>query len=310
MRWTLADIADQRGRVALVTGGTGGLGYVTARELARAGAEVLLAGRDKDRGEEAVTRVREAAPEARLRWLPLDLADLGSVRECAAEFAGRYEGLDLLVNNAGVMALPYRRTADGFEMQLGTNHLGHFALTGLLLPSLSRRPDPAVVTVSSNLHRRGKIDFADLQGERRYGRWMAYSQSKLANLLFAYELARRAEAAGSPLRSIAAHPGYAATNLQLAGPRMAGSGTMERTSRVMNHLFAQDAERGARSILYAATAPDLRSGGFVGPDGPFEMRGDPKIADSSPASKDETTARRLWDASARLTGVSFDFGSA
>jgi NAD(P)-dependent dehydrogenase (short-subunit alcohol dehydrogenase family) len=306
-RWTAADIPDQSGRLVVVTGANSGLGLVTARELARAGASVVMAVRDASRGTAAEAEVRRAVPDAALELMALDLADLGSVRAFAEELATRHEGVDLLVNNAGVMALPYRKTADGFEMQLGTNHLGHFALTGHLLPALVRRPEARVVTVSSGAHRMGRIDFDDLQSERRYERWTAYGQSKLANLLFMFELGRRATAAGLSLRSVAAHPGYAATNLQLAGPRMSGSGLMERASVLANKLLAQSSERGALPTLYAATVPGLPSGACAGPDGPFEARGHPQLVGASGRAHDETTARRLWEISEDLTGVRYDF---
>ena len=314
--WTAQDVPDQAGRTVVVTGANSGIGFHAARVLAERGADVVLAVRDTSRGEDAAGRIRSAATEAQVEVRRLDLADLASVREFAGGLGERFgDGLDLLVNNAGVMALPHRKTADGFEMQFGTNHLGHFALTGLLLESLSRRPDPRVVTVSSGLHRRGAIDFDDLQGERSYDKWRAYSQSKLANLLFTYELQRRATAGGTPLRAVAAHPGYAATNLQATGPQMAGARRSERIraliSRIfftglMNRIVAQSAERGAEPTLMAATSPDLPGGAYVGPGGPGEMRGHPKIVSSSDRSHDEETARRLWEVSEGLSGVSYD----
>jgi len=232
----------------------------------------------------------------------LDLADLGSVREFAA---GAPDRIDLLVNNAGVMALPERRTADGFEMQFGTNHLGHFALTGLLLESLLRGTDPRVVTVSSGLHKRGRIDFDDLQSEHAYDKWAAYSQSKLANLLFAYELQRRATAAGLPLRSLAVHPGLSATNLWARGEAVASLG--ERFAARAGKLIAQSDAMGAEPTLYAATAPAIQRGAYVGPGGFNEMRGHPKLTDSSAASHDEAAARRLWEVSEDLTGIRYAF---
>jgi NAD(P)-dependent dehydrogenase (short-subunit alcohol dehydrogenase family) len=306
--WSTRDIHDQSGRVAVVTGANSGIGLVTARELARAGARVVMAVRDTERGEQAASGVRPTAA-AEVEVMELDLADLSSVRSFAEAFGERHGGLDLLVNNAGVMALPHRHTADGFEMQFGTNHLGHFALTGLLLPGLRSRPDARVVTVSSGAHKLGKIDFDDLQGERRYQKWKAYSQSKLANLLFAIELGRRASAAGLTLTSVAAHPGYAATNLQAAGPRMAGSSLGERAMGLMNRVVAQDEEHGALPTLYAATEPDLPSGSYVGPDGPFEMRGRPRLVSATGRAWDRETARRLWEVSEELTGVRYDFAA-
>ena len=305
--WTAADIPDESGRLAVVTGANSGLGLVTARELARAGASVVMAARDASRGTAAEAEIRRAVPNAELELMALDLADLGSVRAFADQLAARHAGVDLLVKNAGVMALPYRKTADGFEMQLGTNHLGHFALTGRLLPALAPQPEARVVTVSSVAHRMGRIRFDDLQSERRYERWTAYGQSKLANLLFMFELGRHAAAAGLSLRSVAAHPGYADTNLQLAGPRMSGRGLMERASLLTNKLLAQSSERGALPTLYAATVPGLPSGSYVGPDGPFEARGHPRLVGASAPARDETTARRLWEVSEDLTGVRYAF---
>ncbi|MBK9179038.1 MAG: SDR family oxidoreductase [Acidimicrobiales bacterium] len=305
-RWTEQDVPPQDGRIVVVTGANSGLGFHTARVLAARGAHVVLASRSADKAADAMALIRVDTPGADLDVLPLDLADLASVRAFAQRFADAHDRLDVLVNNAGVMATPYRRTADGFELQLGTNHLGHFALTGLLLPSLLAAPAPRVVTVSSGAHQMGRIDFDDLQGERRYRTWPAYGQSKLANLLFAYELARRVGAAGLPLVSAAAHPGYSATNLQAVGPRMSGAGLTERLAAIGNRLLAQDAARGALPQLYAATMPDVRSGDYYGPDGLLEMRGWPEQVSSSARSKDEAVARRLWHVSEELTGVRYD----
>ncbi len=221
--WTAAEIPDQSGRVAVVTGANSGLGLCTARELARAGAQVVMACRDMSRGDQAAADVRSAVPDAQAEVMRLDLADLSSVRDFVAAVGERHAEIDLLINNAGVMGIPRKQTVDGFEMQIGTNHLGHFALTGLLLERLLAAPQPRVVTVSSVAHRIGRISFDDLNGERRYFRWSAYGQSKLANLIFAYELQRRADAAGVGLKSMAAHPGYSATHLQSAGARAEGS---------------------------------------------------------------------------------------
>ncbi|HZE05923.1 MAG TPA: oxidoreductase [Solirubrobacteraceae bacterium] len=303
-RWTAADIPDQRGRTAIVTGANSGLGLPTARELARAGASVTLAVRDQRKGQRALASMREAVPEADLTLAGLDLADLSSVRAFAETFAGSGRSLDLLINNAGIMAAPRRETRDGFESQFGTNHLGHFALTGLLLPALLRASAARVVTVSSTLHRRGSIDFGDLQGERKYSRWGAYGQSKLANLMFCFELQRRATAAGTALRSMAAHPGYAATNLQFAAPdRFYEKAYMW----IGNRLFAQSADMGALPTLYAATAPDLPGGTYVGPGGPGEQRGYPKVVTAAGKAYDEPAWRRLWEVSEELTGVHYEF---
>jgi NAD(P)-dependent dehydrogenase (short-subunit alcohol dehydrogenase family) len=307
MPWTAADIPDQAGRRAVVTGANTGLGFQTARGLAAHGAEVILAVRDTAKGERAAERIRAEAPGGAVEVRPLDLADLSSVRA----FADGLDGdLDLLVNNAGVMALPRRETADGFEMQLGTNHLGHFALTGLLLGALLRRPDPRVVTLSSNAHKMGRMNFDNLQGERRYQRWMAYGQSKLANLLFALELQRRASAAGTPLISVAAHPGYAATELQRRGAEMDGNPVKVKLTALMNRVIAQSDAAGALPSLYAATQPGLPGGAYVGPDGPGEFRGAPKLVSPTGAARDEDDARRLWEVSEELTGVRYDFAVA
>jgi len=274
--------------------------------LARHGARVVMACRDQGRGAQAVDRVRALAPGAEVELGLLDLADLASVRRFTGELGDRREGLDLLVNNAGVMAIPHRRTADGFEMQLGTNHLGHFALTGLLWPLLAARPGARVVTVSSIAHRAGWISFGNLQRERRYERWTAYGQAKLANLLFAFEVQRRADAADVDLLSMAAHPGYAATNLQAVGPQMSGARLSARLFDAANRVFAQPGAQGALPSLYAATSPDARGGAYYGPDGFGEVRGYPTRVKAARRAYDERTARRLWQVSEDLTGVRYD----
>jgi NAD(P)-dependent dehydrogenase (short-subunit alcohol dehydrogenase family) len=305
--WTAADIPDQAGRTVIVTGANSGLGLSTARELARAGASVVLACRDAGKGERALADVRQAARAAdAVRLESLDLADLASIRAFADRIDGENAGLDLLVNNAGVMAPPRRLTVDGFESQLGTNHLGHFALTGRLLGALGRAGRPRVVTVSSAVHRIGTIKFDDLQRAHGYNNWLAYGQSKLANLLFCFELQRRAVAAGSPLLSLAAHPGTAATNLQFAGPAK----RYERAFLALfNRVGAQSAEMGALPTLYAATM-DLPGAAFIGPDGFMEGRGHPRVVSGASKAYDETTAGRLWEESERLTGVHYAFGMA
>jgi len=298
--WTTKQIPDQTGRRAVVTGANSGLGIVVAQELARAGAEVVLACRDADRGAAAVEQIQTASPGALVEFRQLDLADLGSVREFAGRLAAKSRPLDLLVNNAGVMAPPRRLSADGFELQLATNHLGHFALTGLLLDRLLSSPAGRVVSVSSVLHKSGRIDFDDLQGAETYSRWRAYAQSKLANLLFAFELDRRARAAGVSLASVAAHPGYANTNLQAAS-----GGAFARVLALANPFFAQSAAAGALPLLCAATTA-VEGASYLGPDGPGERRGYPRLVNASAAAHDEATAERLWTVSEELTGVSFD----
>jgi NAD(P)-dependent dehydrogenase (short-subunit alcohol dehydrogenase family) len=288
-KWTADDLPDQSGRTFVVTGANSGVGLAAARELARAGARVVLAVRDAARGERAASTI---AGETEVRTL--DLADLASVRA----FAEAWEGdLDVLINNAGVMAVPPRRTPDGFELQIGTNHLGHFALTNLLLPHVRDR----VVTLSSGAHRIGGLDVADLNWQRRrYQRWRAYGQSKLANLLFVLELQRRLSEAGSELRAVAAHPGYAATNLQSRTESRLQNAAMAITTRLM----AQSDEMGALPTLFAATQ-DIPGGSYVGPDGPGEQRGHPTLVGRSRAAQDAAAARALWDRSEELTGVRF-----
>jgi NAD(P)-dependent dehydrogenase (short-subunit alcohol dehydrogenase family) len=289
-RWTADDIPDQSGRTIVVTGANSGLGEQAARALAAKGASVILACRNTDKGKAAAARMTGDVSVHKL-----DLANLNSVRA----FAGHSGPIDVLINNAGVMAVPHRTTADGFEMQIGTNFLGPFALTGLLLPKISDR----VVTLSSQVHRMGRINVADLNWTtRRYRRWAAYGQSKLADLMFAYELNRRLKNAGSPVRSVAAHPGYSATELQSHTETI-----QDRLMALANPIVAQSAENGALPELYAATMPDAVGGGYYGPDGFAEMRGHPNRVSSSAASKDQAVAARLWTRAEELTGVRYEF---
>lgn len=303
-RWTAADIPDQTDRTAIVTGANSGLGYQTAEALARAGATVVLACRNAERGADAVDRLTAAVPAAAGRAVvrPLDLSDLDSVRAFAAATTGP---VDLLVNNAGVMALPSRRTtAQGFEAQVGTNHLGHFALTGLLLPALLDRPGARVVTLSSGLHKIGRIrQLEDLHSERRYGAWSAYGLSKLANVLFFTELDRRLRAAGASAISVGAHPGFAATNLHTTGPQADGRTLTARVLVAITPIVAQSDTMGALPTLRAATAPDVEGGEYYGPGGFVEQRGHPVRVKYSPAGHDSAAAQRLWADSERLTGV-------
>jgi NAD(P)-dependent dehydrogenase (short-subunit alcohol dehydrogenase family) len=302
-KWTAEQMPDQAGRTAVVTGANSGLGLCAAQALAAAGADVVLACRNTEKGEAAAASIRAAVPSASVAVEALDLSSLASVRDFAERFSASHEGLDLLINNAGVMAPPRKETADGFELQLGTNHLGHFALTGLLLGKLEGCEDARVVTVSSTAHKMGSINFDDLQRQRRYFRWTAYGQSKLANVLFARELDRRLRGAGSTVKSLAAHPGYSATNLQSAAPPLLDRAVMA----VTNRLLAQSAEMGALPELYAATRPNLDGGLFIGPDGFEEQRGYPKVVNPVKAGRDEATAERLWTVSEELTGVSYAF---
>ncbi|WP_306321736.1 MULTISPECIES: oxidoreductase [unclassified Streptomyces] len=298
--WSATDIPDQQGRTAVVTGANTGIGYVTARELARAGAHVVLACRSESRGTAALDRLKSEVPGADAEFAPLDLGDLASVRAFAE--ARQDRPLDLLVNNAGVMALPYGRTSDGFETQFGVNHLGHFALTGLLLSNLLAAPAPRVVSVSSALHAMSNIDIADLNSEKKYGRWTAYARSKTANLLFVHELARRAKAAGANLVAAAAHPGYAATELQSRAAQMEGRKGMERFFDVGNRFVGQSPEGGALPTLRAATDPGVRADEFYGPR-VLMTRGAPVRSWRASWTRNDVAGERLWAASEQLTGV-------
>ncbi|HEX8857214.1 MAG TPA: oxidoreductase [Thermoleophilaceae bacterium] len=293
-KWSAEDLPDLTGRTVVVTGANSGIGRAAAAELARAGARVVLAVRDTAKGGEAA-----AAMPGTTEVRHLDLADLASVHE----FADGWDGdLDILINNAGVMAVPEQRTRDGFEMQIGTNHLGPFALTNLLLPRITDR----VTTVASGAHRMGSIRLDDLNWENGgYNRWRAYGQSKLANLLFTLELQRRLSEVGSDVRATAAHPGWAATNLQ----SRTGSFIQNTAMAIVNRVYAQNEEMGALPTLYAATQ-DIPGGSYVGPDGVGEQRGHPRLVGRSAAARDEETARELWELSERLTGVSFPLAPA
>lgn len=299
-RWNADLIPDLTGRVFVVTGANSGLGLATTRELARRGGHVVLAVRDERKGRAAADDVLRAHPGALLDVRRLDLADLDSVRDFAGGLRAEHPRLDVLVNNAGVMAPPRTLSAQGHELQFAANHLGHFALTGLLLDRLAAGRDPRVVTVSSLEHRRGRIDFDDIDGARRYSPMGAYRQAKLANAVFGRELQERLTAAGSPVRSLLAHPGYTATNLQKDTPVAVVRLVF---GRVLGPLLAQRPETGALSQLYAATAPDAEGGAFYGPDGPGELRGAPRRVALAPAAADPGTGRRLWELSERLTEV-------
>ena len=303
--WTADDIPDLAGKTVVVTGGNSGIGFEAARQMARKGAHVILACRDAGRAAEAVEQIRTLQPSSSLEAMSLDLASLESGHRFARDFTAKGTPLDVLCNNAGVMAIPRRTTAEGFEMQLGTNHLGHFALTGLLLEPLLAAPAARVVNVSSTAHKPGRIDFDDLHGEKSYRKWLAYAQSKLANLLFTYELQRRLEAAGAPAISVACHPGYSATNLQSVGPQMSGSRLAARLMDVGNRFFSQPAAMGALPTLYAATSPDARGGDYIGPDGFMENYGHPRKTRSTARSHDREVARRLWEVSEQLTSVHY-----
>jgi NAD(P)-dependent dehydrogenase (short-subunit alcohol dehydrogenase family) len=296
-RWTENDIPDLSGKVAIVTGANSGIGYETARALAHKGANVVLACRNLEKANKAAEQIRGKGPEGIADVMELDLGDLDSIHRFATAFRERFERLDLLINNAGIMMPPYGKTAQGFETQFGVNHLGHFALTGLLIDLVVQTPGSRVVTVSSTAHRFGSIDFDDLQWEEKeYRANPAYGQSKLANLLFTYELQRRFQAAGKGTLSVAAHPGWTETNLQQH------SGTFS----FLNRFFAQDAPMGALPTLYAATGPDVAGGDYYGPAGFMEIRGHPKKVKSNGRSHDQVAADKLWEVSEELTNVTYN----
>jgi len=298
-QWTADDIPDQTGRTFIITGANSGLGYVTALELARHGATVIMAVRNAAKGASARDAILAAVPAAKLEVAALDLADLDSVKEFATGIVTSGRSIDVLINNAGIMMPPRRVTKQGFELQFGTNHLAHFALTLRVLPALEGRADARVVTMSSGLHKSGHIHFDDLGAIKTYSRTGAYSQSKIANVYFALELDRRLRAQGIPIKSVLAHPGYAATNLQSAGP----TGPLAWLMVLGNMFMAQTAEQGALPELYAATAPGIEGGQFIGPDGRNEMRGYPTLVQPIERAKDPEIARRLWEVSEDMTGV-------
>lgn len=303
-KWTAKQIPSQAGKTVLVTGANSGIGYEAALELARHGAHVLLGCRNDAKGQAALESMLREAPGASAEVVPLDMASLASIRTFTARFLERGIALDLLINNAGVMALPKRETTeDGFERQFGTNHLGHFALTGLLMPALLAAQAPRVITVASLAHRTGKIDFDDLQRERRYEGWDAYNASKLANILFAKELDRRARAAHSRLLSLAVHPGVSTTNIFANGP-----GEMSLKAilvKVLAPVLMQNEEAGALPTLYAATSLAARGGEYIGPDGFQELKGSPVVVQPRPQALNVAVGERLWTVSEQLTGVTY-----
>ncbi len=303
MSWSLDALPEQSGRTIVITGANSGIGWEAARMLAARGARVVMACRSPERAEGAAQRVRDIVPSAQVEFARLDLSSMRSIRAAAANLRDRFPRIDVLINNAGIMAIPRTLTEDGFEAQIGTNHLGHFALTGLLFDHLAEAPSPRVVNVSSGMHWVGRMDFDDLFGTKRYEKWSAYAQSKLANMLFTYELQRRLSARSSPVVTAACHPGYASTNLQGVGPAMAGSSSAAFTFKAFNAVFAQSAAWGGRPTVHAAIAPDVGGGDLIGPF--LEMWGNPRKGRTSAASRNEASAARLWDVSQQLTGVSW-----
>lgn len=304
-KWSASDVPDLTGKVVVITGANGGLGLCSARLMAGAGATVVMACRDMQKAAAAVEAAERDLPGARLDLRALDLGDLASVQAFAEGFCKDHTRLDVLLNNAGVMAIPRRTTADGFEMQLGINHLGHFALTGRLLGPLLATPGARVVNVASNAHKMGRLHQADLMLERGYGKWKAYGQSKLANLLFTFELQRRFVRAQVDAIAVAAHPGYAGTDLANVGPRMVGSSAMQWLMGIGNRWLAQTPESGALPQVYAAVAPGVEGGDYIGPDGIGEWWGHPKKVEARPLAHDADLGAWLWDASVERTGVDY-----
>ena len=295
-KWTKEDIPDQSGKIAIVTGANSGLGYEVTRVLAKNGAHVVMGCRNLEKAEVAFNQIITDDINSSLEIIRLDLSDLASVKDFVSEFSKKHQSLDILCNNAGVMMTPYQKTVDGFELQLGTNHFGHFALTGLLIDILIKKENSRIVTMSSIAHTMGKMDFDNLNWEKKYGRTKAYGRSKLANLLFAYELQRRLEAKGSKSISIASHPGWTRTNLQ----------RNVWFFRVMNHLLSQKPKKGALPMLYAATSPEAEGGAYYGPDGRMQWKGYPKRVQSNDETHNNEDAKRLWEISEELTSVKFN----
>ena len=295
-KWTTTNIPDLSGKLALITGANSGLGYETSLALAAKNAEVIMACRNLEKGKTALEQIKTEAPNAKLVLMQLDLGSLAAVRRFAEEVHAKYDHLDLLINNAGIMAPPYSKTEDGFETQIGVNHLAHFALTALLLDLVLAAENSRIVNVSSQAHTMGKINFGDLNSEKSYNAWRAYGQSKIANLYFTYELQRKLEAADKAILSVAAHPGYAATNLQSTSSFFTWA----------NNFFAQSAAMGALPTLYAALSPDVVGSDFIGPHALGGWRGYPIKTKSNQLSYDEAIAARLWQVSEELTGIKFD----
>lgn len=307
MKWTIEKMGNLNGKVVIVTGANSGLGYYTTLAFARKGAEVIMAVRNLEKGKSAAKNIKASMNRADLKLMQLDLADLDSVKSFADNFKKEYKKLNILVNNAGLMALPESRTKQGFEMQFGVNHLGHFALTLLLADMLTKTENSRIVTVSSLAHKIGRINFSDLNWNSSYKKWAAYGQSKLANLLFTEELQRRLKESGKSSIAVSAHPGYAATNLQTKGAIMEGSKINKWFNEMANKIFAQSAEMGALPTLYAAVDPELNGAEFIGPDRLGGLKGNPTIAKVNGNKLDPEVARKLWEVSEELTGLKLEF---
>ncbi|GEM48140.1 oxidoreductase [Deinococcus cellulosilyticus] len=303
--WTLQQMPSQKGKTVIVTGANSGLGLETVKAFAARDARVILAVRNTEAGERVVSELQEEHPRSKVTVMALDLADLKSVRDFAQKFQQEHSRLDLLINNAGVMAIPHRTTKDGFEMQFGTNHLGHFALTGQVLPALLATPGSRIINVSSRAHVIGRMNFNDLMGNKRYSPWLAYGQSKLANLLFTLELQRQLKLTRAETLAVSCHPGWSATNLQYVAPQMTRSSLMLRLNQLANQLFSQPASEGVLPTLYAATSSTIEGGEYIGPH--RDTKGYPVRVRANPRAYDAGAAKQLWSISEDLTGVQYSF---
>ena len=305
-KWTSKDMPDLKDKNVVVTGANSGIGFEVTKKMASKGAHVIMACRSLERGGEAKERLEKDLENPSLEVRKLDLGDLSSVSEFVEEYRANNDRLDILCNNAGVMAIPRQETIDGFEKQFGINHLGHFALTCKLMPVLEESDEARIITQSSGLHENGSINFDDLMMEEDYDKWSAYAQSKLANILFAYELQKRLKDKDTDIKSVACHPGYASTNLQYRGPQEEGSKLKLAGMKLANTLFAQSAAKGALPMLYAATSKDIEGGEYIGPGGLGKMRGYPEVQDSSPESQNKDVAEALWTRSEALVDEEFE----
>lgn len=306
--WNYDDIGDQTGKTFLITGANSGLGFSASRGLASHGATVIMTSRNLEKGNKAADEIKEKFPNAKLEVMQLDLASFKSIKEFANSFKSKYNQLNGLLNNAGIMQPPFRKTEDGLELQMGTNHFGHYLLTGLLLGVIKATPGSRVISQSSVVHESTKgINFDDINNEKKYNRTEVYAQSKLANLLFVFELNRKFTEHNIDAIALGVHPGYSATNLQSTGPSLGGASIFSRMYKISNFLIAQNVEKGALPLVYAAVAPDVKGGDYIGPTGMRRMRGYPRRLKAKKTAYDEEAAKKLWVISEEKTGFKYDF---